>query len=101
MLIADGAWAVGHLANVEELDPKRFIELMNRIGLVTRVRDARGDRVLHPQDEAAVTASQPKRTQKVSAHYYAKPERALSERRPFVNQVLASDKHVASNRDLS
>src|SRR3546814_14219333 len=27
MLIADGAWDVGHMANVEELDPKPFIEL--------------------------------------------------------------------------
>src|SRR3546814_9061354 len=42
MLIADGAWDVGDMANVEELDPKPFIDLMNSMGLVTRVRDAQG-----------------------------------------------------------
>lgn len=52
MLIADGVWDVGGMANVEELDPRPFIELMNRIGLVTRVRDAQGDRVLDPYKEA-------------------------------------------------
>src|SRR5690606_3276227 len=52
MLIADGVWDVKQMANVEELDPKPFIELMNRIGLVTRVRDAQGDRVLDPHAEA-------------------------------------------------
>ena len=51
MLIADGVWDVSQMVNVEELDPKPFIELMNRIGLVTRVRDERGDRVLDPHAE--------------------------------------------------
>ena len=51
MLIADGVWDVSHMVNVEELDPKPFIELMNRIGLVTRVRDEQGDRVLDPHAE--------------------------------------------------
>ncbi|NLC36596.1 MAG: saccharopine dehydrogenase family protein [Alcaligenaceae bacterium] len=55
MLIADGVWDVSRMVNVEELDPKPFIELMNRIGLVTRVRDAQGDRVLDPHAEAATT----------------------------------------------
>src|SRR3546814_20040712 len=59
MLIADGAWDVGHMANVEELDPKPFIELMNRMGLVTRVRDAQGDRVLTPQAESADLLASP------------------------------------------
>ena len=48
MLIADGVWDVSQMVNVEELDPRPFIELMNRIGLPTRVRDARGDRDLDP-----------------------------------------------------
>lgn len=56
MLIADGVWDAGRMANVEELDPRPFIELMNRIGLVTRVSDAQGDRVLDPYQEAPVTA---------------------------------------------
>ena len=51
MLIADGVWDIGGMANVEELDPAPFITLMNRMGLVTRVRDALGDRVLEPQQE--------------------------------------------------
>ncbi|HRO58699.1 MAG TPA: saccharopine dehydrogenase family protein [Burkholderiaceae bacterium] len=52
MLIADGIWDVRKMVNVEELDPKPFIELMNRMGLVTRVRDAKGDRVLDPYKES-------------------------------------------------
>jgi len=55
MLIADGVWDVGGMVNVEELDPKPFIALMNRIGLVTRVRDAQGDRVLDPHQECPAT----------------------------------------------
>ena len=58
MLIADGVWDVSHMVNVEELDPKPFIELMNRIGLVTRVRDAQGDRVLDPHAEAPADGKQ-------------------------------------------
>lgn len=46
MLIANGTWDTGEMANVEELDPKPFIALMNRMGLVTRIRDAQGDRVV-------------------------------------------------------
>lgn len=57
MLIADGVWDVRQMVNVEELDPKPFIELMNRIGLVSRVRDAQGDRVLDPYKESADMAS--------------------------------------------
>ena len=44
ILIAKGTWDVGHMANVEDLDPKPFISLLNRIGLPTRVMDAEGDR---------------------------------------------------------
>ena len=46
LLIADGTWDVGQMANVEELDPKPFINLLNRIGLPTRIKDDAGDRTL-------------------------------------------------------
>ena len=44
MLIADGTWDTGTMVNVEELDPKPFFEILDRIGLPTRVKDAQGDR---------------------------------------------------------
>jgi len=44
LLIADGTWDVGTMANVEELDPAPFINLLNQIGLPTRIKDAAGDR---------------------------------------------------------
>src|SRR5690606_22353112 len=56
MLIADGEWDVRQMVNVEEVDPRPFIELMNRMGLVTRVRDVQGDRVLNPYQESPETA---------------------------------------------
>lgn len=46
LLIANGIWDLGQMANVEELDPVPFIALMNRMGLETRIRDAQGDRLL-------------------------------------------------------
>ena len=46
LLIADGAWDVGQMANVEELDPAPFINLLNEIGLPTRIKDDQGDRPL-------------------------------------------------------
>ena len=49
LLIANGIWDVGQMANVEELDPAPFIALMNRMGLETRIRDAKGDRLLDAQ----------------------------------------------------
>jgi len=49
LLIANGIWDVGQMANVEELDPLPFIALMNRMGLETRIRDAQGDRLLDAQ----------------------------------------------------
>ncbi|HUW25747.1 MAG TPA: saccharopine dehydrogenase family protein [Gallionella sp.] len=51
MLIANGIWDVGEMVNVEELDPQPFIALMNRMGLVTRIRDSQGDRVVDPEQE--------------------------------------------------
>lgn len=46
ILIAKGTWDVGKMANVEDLDPKPFISVLNRIGLPTRVKDAAGDRAV-------------------------------------------------------
>jgi saccharopine dehydrogenase-like NADP-dependent oxidoreductase len=54
MLIANGTWDTGEMANVEELDPMPFIALMNRMGLVTRIQDAQGDRILDPEQDVAV-----------------------------------------------
>jgi saccharopine dehydrogenase-like NADP-dependent oxidoreductase len=44
ILIAQGEWDTGKMVNVEELDPKPFFEVLDRIGLPTRVKDAEGDR---------------------------------------------------------
>ena len=44
ILIANGTWDIGHMVNVEELDPKPFFEILDRIGLPTRVKDVFGDR---------------------------------------------------------
>lgn len=46
LLIADGTWDVGHMVNVEDLDPKPFLNLLNRMGLPNRIRDDKGDRLL-------------------------------------------------------
>jgi saccharopine dehydrogenase-like NADP-dependent oxidoreductase len=46
LLVADGTWDVGQMANVEQLDPKPFLALLNRMGLPTRIKDAAGDRAL-------------------------------------------------------
>jgi len=51
MLIANGTWDIGEMANVEELDALPFIRLMNGMGLPTRIRDAEGDRLLDPERE--------------------------------------------------
>ncbi|WP_209425227.1 saccharopine dehydrogenase family protein [Pararhodobacter sp. SW119] len=44
ILIAQGDWDTARMVNVEELDPKPFFEVLDRIGLPTRVKDAQGDR---------------------------------------------------------
>lgn len=44
MLVATGEWDVKKMANVEELAPKPFINLLNKIGLPTRIQDENGDR---------------------------------------------------------
>lgn len=46
MLIATGEWDVKKMANIEELDPKPFINLLNEMGLPTRIKDEQGDRPL-------------------------------------------------------
>lgn len=46
LLVADGTWDIGAMANVEDLDPAPFITLLNGIGLPTRIKDATGDRLL-------------------------------------------------------
>ncbi len=46
MLVATGEWDVKQMANVEELPPKPFINLLNRIGLPTRIQDEDGDRAV-------------------------------------------------------
>jgi saccharopine dehydrogenase-like NADP-dependent oxidoreductase len=46
ILIATGEWDVGTMVNVEELPPRPFLALLDRMGLSTRVRDCSGDRPL-------------------------------------------------------
>jgi len=46
MLIATGEWDVKKMANVEDLPAKPFLNLLNGMGLPTRIKDANGDRAL-------------------------------------------------------
>lgn len=46
MLVATGEWDVKKMANVEEFAPKPFINLLNKIGLPTRIQDENGDRAV-------------------------------------------------------
>ncbi|MFD1880268.1 saccharopine dehydrogenase family protein [Paracoccus pacificus] len=46
LLIARGDWDVKRMANVEELPPRPFLELLGQMGLPTRIRDENGDRPL-------------------------------------------------------
>ncbi len=46
LLIAEGTWDVGTMVNAEELDPAPFVNLLNGMGLPTRILDAAGDRLL-------------------------------------------------------
>ena len=39
MLVATGTWDVKKMVNVEELDPEPFIEILDRIGLPTEVKE--------------------------------------------------------------
>ena len=47
LLVADGQWDVERMVNVEELDPRPFLNLLNKMGLPTSIRDEQGDRPLH------------------------------------------------------
>ena len=46
ILVATGEWDAKKMVNVEELPPKPFINVLNRIGLQTCIRDENGDREL-------------------------------------------------------
>lgn len=46
MLVATGEWDVKKMANIEELAPKPFINLLNVMGLPTRIQDEDGDRAV-------------------------------------------------------
>lgn len=46
ILVATGEWDPKTMVNVEELDPRPFINLLNVMGLPTRIKDEEGDRGL-------------------------------------------------------
>jgi len=46
ILIAQGAWDVKTMANVEELDPDPFLDLLKKMGLPTRVKTGEVDEAL-------------------------------------------------------
>lgn len=46
ILVANGAWDVKRMANVEELAPVPFLDLLGKIGLPTRIKDENGDRLI-------------------------------------------------------
>lgn len=46
MLIATGEWDVKKMANVEDLPPRPFLAVLDRLGLPTRIREGEDDRAL-------------------------------------------------------
>lgn len=46
LLIASGEWDVGTMVNVEDLPPRPFLDILNRIGLPTWIKDEQGERPL-------------------------------------------------------
>ncbi|MGO5000524.1 saccharopine dehydrogenase family protein [Oceanisphaera sp. W20_SRM_FM3] len=46
LLIANGEWDVSRMVNVEELPHRPFINLLNDMGMPTRIKDEQGDRPL-------------------------------------------------------
>ncbi len=46
LLVADGTWDTAKMCNIEDLPPKPFLSLLDRLGLPSRIRDADGDRPL-------------------------------------------------------
>jgi len=60
LLVANGAWDVRRMANVEELPPWPLLRLLERMGLPTRIKDEHGDRSVFAdaaEAEAAVEAT--------------------------------------------
>ena len=51
ILIAKGVWDTKRMVNIEELPPRPFLELLETMGLSTRIRDEEGDRELTFPDE--------------------------------------------------
>ena len=47
LLVASGEWDVEKMVNVEELDPRPFLNLLNTMGLPTSIGDEQGDRPLN------------------------------------------------------
>ncbi len=60
MLIAKGDWDCHRMANVEELPPVPFLDLLGKIGLPTRVRDEKGDRAFDPAEFGESRDARPK-----------------------------------------
>lgn len=58
ILIAQGTWDVKTMVNVEELPARPLLQLMNRIGLPTRLRDQDGDRPLDDADQTMTWSEQ-------------------------------------------
>jgi len=56
ILIATGVWDVRTMANVEELPPRPFLDLLGDMGLPTWIRDADGERLLTFDDAAQSTS---------------------------------------------
>ena len=50
LLIANGIWDNCKMNNIEELSPRPWLQLMDTMGLPTRIRDAQGDRELLGQE---------------------------------------------------
>lgn len=46
MLVARGDWDVAKMANIEELPPRPFLGLLDKMGLPTWIRDETGERLL-------------------------------------------------------
>ncbi|MVS98738.1 saccharopine dehydrogenase family protein [Devosia marina] len=60
MLIAKGEWDCHRMANIEELPPVPFLDLLGRIGLPTRIRDEKGDRAFDPAEFGETRQTRPK-----------------------------------------
>ncbi|MGB2064657.1 MAG: saccharopine dehydrogenase family protein, partial [Marinomonas gallaica] len=44
ILVANGTWDCAEMRNVEQLDSRPFLALLNTMGLPTRIKDENGDR---------------------------------------------------------